>query len=235
MTKRLKMVSFKNLRKMIEIKGNGNIVSREIKVSSFIRLHLSGKGVVELHKSDEEKVIVETDENLLEYFDVVNSGRTLYVSSEAKFKRPVYTSCRIKIYLRQVDTLYIRNDKADVVCPETISLPNSVDVTIQTVGNTELNFDCPAIKILCQAQGNVVLKGKCETISIKNQSEGNFNSSGLSADNLTIKNMAQGNVDLFANKTISIKHFGEGYIHYSGNAALKDVKQFGQGEITHVK
>ncbi|HET6992877.1 MAG TPA: DUF2807 domain-containing protein [Bacteroidia bacterium] len=220
---------------MIEVKGNGNIVSREIKVSSFIRLHLSGKGLIELYKSDDEKVIIETDENLQEYFDVTNSGRTLYVSAEAKFRRPVYTSCKMKVFLRQIDTLYIRNDKADVVCPDEISLPNPIEIKIQSVGNTQLNLAAPSIKILCQCEGNVVLKGKCESIVIKNQSEGNFNSKELIAEELSITNMAQGNVDLFANKTISIKHFGQGYVHYSGNAALKDVKQFGDGEITYVK
>lgn len=219
---------------MIEVKGNGNIVSKEIKVSSFVRLHLSGKGVIELHKSDDEKVIVETDENLQEYFDVVNSGRTLYVSSEAKFKKPIFTSCKIKVYIRQMDTLYIRNDSADVVCPDEIPLINPIDITIQSVGNTELNLSAPSIKILCQAQGNVVLKGKCGSINIKNMSEGNFTAKELIAEELTIKNMSQGNVELFANKTITIKHLGQGYVHYSGNAVLKDVKQYGEGEIRHV-
>jgi hypothetical protein len=229
------MVNFKNLRKMIEVQGNGNVISREIKVSSFIRLHLSGKGVIELHKSEEEKVIIETDENLQEYFEVANSGRTLYVTAEAKFKRPVYTVCKIKVYLRQMDTLYIRNDKADVVCPGIITLANPLEIKIQSVGNTELNIDAPSIKIVCQCEGNVVLKGKCGSIHIKTQMEGDFNSKELIAEELSITNMAEGNVDLFANKTISIKHFGQGTVHYSGNAALKDVRQFGDGEITHVK
>jgi hypothetical protein len=228
------MVSFKNLRKMIEIQGNGNVISREIKVSSFIRLHLSGKGVIELYKSDEEKVVIETDENLQEYFEVANSGRTLYVTAEAKFKRPIYTVCKIKVYLRQMDTLYIRNDNANVVCPDMITLANPLEVKIQSVGNTELNIDAPSIKILIQCEGNVVLKGKCHSIQIKNQMQGNFNSKELIAEELSITNMAEGNVDLFANKTITIKHFGHGAVHYSGDAALKDVKQFGDGEITHV-
>ena len=220
---------------MIEVQGNGNIVSREIKVSSFIRLHLTGKGVIELHKSDDEKVVIETDENLQEYFEAVNSGRTLYVAAEGKFRRPIFTVCKMKIFLRQLDTIYIRNEQADVVCPEIIPLTNPIKITIQSVGNTELNISAPSIKILNQCQGNVVLKGKCESISIKNQSEGNFNSSELIAEELSITNMAQGNVDLFANKTISIKHYGEGYVHYSGDAVLKNVKQFGDGEVRHVK
>ena len=219
---------------MIEVQGNGNIVSKEITVSSIIRLHLSGKGTIALYQSDEEKVIVETDENLQEYFSIENSGRTLYVSAEAKFKKPVYTSCLIKVFIRQMDVLYVRNDHADVICPDAITLADPIEIKVQSEGNTELNINAPAIKILCQSEGNVVLRGKCGRIDIKNQSEGDFNSTGLVAEELSIKNMAEGNVEVFANSAIWISHYGEGYIHYSGKAVLKDVKQFGNGEIKHI-
>lgn len=220
---------------MIEVKGNGNIVSREISVSSFIRLHIGGHGLVELYQSDEEKVVIETDENLQEYFEAGNSGRTLYVSAGAKLRKPVYTKCTIRIYCRQIDVLYIRNENADLICPQEISLVNPLKITIQTVGNTSLNFNAPSIKILCQGEGNVAIKGKCDSIEIKTQLQGDFSSRELVADKLSIKNMAEGNIELFADKEITISHYGQGYIHYYGNAALKDVKQYGEGQIKHIK
>ena len=228
------MVNFKPLRQIIEVKGNGNVISREIPVSSFIRLHISGKGLIELHQSDEEKVIVETDENLQEFFYAVNSGRTLYVSVETKLRKPVFTVCRIKIYLRQIDVLYVRNENANLVCADQIALTSPLEIKVQSVGNTELDINAPAIKILYQSEGNIILKGRCESLSVNNQSQGDFNSRDLIADRLTINNMAQGNVLLYADREIRIKHFGEGYIHYSGKAVVKDILQYGHGEIKHV-
>ncbi|HEV7230731.1 MAG TPA: DUF2807 domain-containing protein [Bacteroidia bacterium] len=218
---------------MIEIKGDGNIVSREFSVSSFIRLHISGKGLIELHQSEEEKVIVETDENLLDCFDIVNSGRTLYVSAECKFRKAAYTKCTIRIYLRQVDVLYVRNEGATVVCPDEIVLLNPIEIKVQSQGDTELYVNAPAIKILSQTQGDVTLKGRCGKMEIKNQSQGNFNSREMKAEHLIIKNMAEGNVDLFASKEITISHFGQGTVRYWGEAVLKDVKQYGDGRIAH--
>lgn len=220
---------------MIEIKGNGNIVSKEILVSSFIRLHLAAKGLIELIPSDEEKVVIETDENLLDYFEAVNSGRTLYIFSEAKFRRPSFTKCKIKVYLRQIDTLYVRCDGGDVNCSKTVMLDNPLEIKIQSVGNTSLNIFAPAIKVLSQCSGNVTLKGKCGTLTIKNQSEGNLFALEMLADDLSIKNMAEGNVELYANRSISIAHWGQGDLHYAGNAVLTDVKQYGDGMIKHVK
>ena len=229
------MVNFKKLRQMIEIQGNGTIVSREISVSTFIRLHLACRGIVELHQSEEEKVIVETDENLQDLFVVANAGRTLYVSTEVKFRKPIFTKCVVKVYLRQMNVLYVRNEGGDVICPNEITLLEPINIKVQSEGNTELNLIVPSIKILCQTQGNVTLKGTCEKIDINTMIEGDFDSSELKAGELYIKNMAEGNVKLYAEKTIHIKHYGEGQVHYYGPAKVKDVLQYGDGEIKHIK
>lgn len=229
------MVNFKKLRKMIEVKGNGNIVSRELRVSTFVRLHIGCNGVIELHQSDEEKVIIEADENLLEYCAAANAGRTLYVSTRENIKQPVYTSCVVKIFLRQLNILYVRNEQGNVVCPNEIVLSEPLEIKIQSVGNTELNINAPKIKILCQAEGNTVLKGSTEKLEIKNQSQGNFDSSQLKAAELIIKNMADGNVLLHADNAITISHYADGFIHYNGNAVVKDIKQYGTGEVKRVK
>src|ERR1700755_1884499 len=103
-------MNFKKLRKMIEEKGNGTISSREIPVSSFIRLHIATNGVTNLIQGDEEKLVVEADENLLKYFEAMNSGRTLYISSDAGLRKPAFTHCKVDVYFRQLDTLQISCD-----------------------------------------------------------------------------------------------------------------------------
>jgi Putative auto-transporter adhesin, head GIN domain len=218
---------------MLEVKGNGDVVSREIPVSSFIRLHLAGKGRIELIASDEEKIVVVADENLQEYVEAVNSGRTLYVSTTAKFRDPLFTDCRIQVHFRQIDTLCIRCDGGDVVCPGIIRLTQPVKIKIQSVGNTDLHLQAPYIQLASACEGNVVLRGECTDIDIRNQSVGNLDTRALTAQDLSIRNMAEGNVELFAENTIAIRHYGEGYIHYGGKAVLKEVKQYGEGEIKH--
>src|ERR1043165_7144430 len=100
------MVNFKKLRQLIQTKGNGNIVKKEIGVSSFLRLHISIKGDTEIIQSDEEKVVIEADENLQDYFEVVNSGKTLYITSGNTLWIPLFTRLSIKIYCRQMNMLY---------------------------------------------------------------------------------------------------------------------------------
>lgn len=220
---------------MMEVKGNGNIVSKEFNVSTYLRLHLACKGAIELIQGDEEKVVVEADENLISYFSAMNAGRTLFVTAEGKLKNPVFTSCLVKVFFRQLNVLYVRNDHGDVRCAREITLQDPLEVKIQSIGNTELWLNVPSIKLLSQTQGNILLRGKTAKLEIKNQSEGNFDSTQMTAGDLSIKNMAAGNIDLHAENSITISHYGEGYIHYSGNAIVKDVKQYGRGEIKRIE
>jgi hypothetical protein len=229
------MVNFKKLRQMIEVKGNGNIVSREISVSTFVRLHLGCKGIVELHQSDEEKVIVETDENLLDYIYTGNAGRTLYISLSQVLKKPAFTSCKIKVYFRQLNVLYLRNESGSVICNNEITLAEPLEIKIQSVGTNELWINAPSIKINSQAVGNTLLKGSCEKLEIKNHAVGSLDASQMKAGEVTIKNHAVGNVQLHADRSITISHHAVGFIHYTGNAVVKDVKQYGQGEVKRVK
>lgn len=220
---------------MIQVQGNGNIVSREISVSTFIRLHLGCKGTVELHQSDEEKVIFEADENLQEFFCAGNAGRTLYVSTDGNLRQPVFTKATTKIFIRQLDKLYVRNDRGNVVCPNQLVLTQPLEVKVQSVGDTELNLVVPSLKISSQTEGNITLKGSCGKMEISNMMQGDFDASEMKADELFIKNMSEGNVKLYAEKTIRMKHYGEGYVHYYGPATVTDVVQYGTGEIKHMK
>jgi hypothetical protein len=227
------MVNFKKLRKMIEVQGNGNIISKEISVSTFVRLHLGCKGVTELYQGEEEKVIIEADENLMEHCAATNAGRTLFVSTGEGARKPVFTHCVVKVFLRQLNILYVRNNGGDVICPNELILKDPLEITIQSVGNTELNITAPSVKILNQSNGNLTLKGSTGKLDIKNQAKGDLNASQFKAGELNIKNMAYGNVLLHADDSISISHFGKGFIHFSGDANVKDVKQYGNGEIKH--
>ena len=228
------MVSFKKLRQMVIVQGSGNIVSKTSLVSSFLRLHLSARGEILLIPSDEEKVVIESDDNLIEYTGVMNSGRTLYITNESTMRSPRYTEQRIHIYIRQLDTLQISSDLATVRCTDVLRLSSPLKVKVQGHGDTYLNVDVPSLNVLNQCHGLLHLSGRAGSVEIKNQSHGNLDARELVAGDLKLKNMAHGNVDVHATGNISIVHMGHGHVHYLGDAVLKEMKQMGNGEVRRV-
>src|SRR5580698_3681504 len=168
-------MNFKKLRQMTKVQGNGNIVSKEINVNSFVRLHVSLGGMVELYQADEEKVIIEADENLLEYIDIENSGRTLYVNTEGKWRVPAFTSLNVKIFYRQLYNLYNASEKSSLVCANTMRSGEPVEVKIYGDKiTTVLDIDAASVKVITACVGNVKLKGACNLLEINAKSEGDF-------------------------------------------------------------
>jgi hypothetical protein len=229
-------MNFKKLRQMIEIKGNGEIVSVEKNISSFIRLHISIAGTVELIQADEEKVIIETDENLQEYLEVINSGRTLYVNTEGKWRVPRFTRLTIKIYYRQLYHLYNASENGTLICINPLKASEPVEVKIYSDKSTsKLNINAPAVKLITACVGDVEIEGDCNILEIKARSEGNLYARQMKAKNVALKNYSAGNLEIFASETFAITNYGQGHINYWGDGVLKDIKHNGEGGVKHQK
>jgi hypothetical protein len=219
---------------MIKVQGNGNIISKEISVNSFVRLHVSIGGQIELVQADEEKVVIETDENLMEYMEIENSGRTLYITTGGKLRIPDFTSRKVTIYYRQLYTLYNACEKASLVCVNTLRSGEPVEIKIFSDKSTSsLDIDAASVKLITACVGNVEIKGACNLLDINAKSQGDLDAKNMKAQNVVLKNYSQGDIDLFADETLTISNYGQGNIHYWGNGIIKDIKQYGSGEVRH--
>lgn len=219
---------------MLAVAGSGKLVVVEKPVSSFLRLHLSVNGSVELVPSNEEKVVIETDDNLQDYFEVVNSGRTLYVTGETKLRRPAFTHLRIQVHFRQLQTLN-NACHGNVTMASQWASTDAVEIKIQAEGDTTLAVQAPSIKLITACEGNVVLRGSCNELDIKAASLGDMDCREMIAQHTRLSNSSQGNFWLYSQETIRIKHNGQGNVHYYGPGLLKDVRHNGEGEVRHLE
>lgn len=219
---------------MIEIKGSGEIVSAAKSVSSFVRLHISVSGIVELIQADEEKVVVEADENLQEYIEVVNSGHTLYVTSNGKWRVPGFNKLHVKIYYRQLYNIYNGCENGILINDGVLKATEPIEIKIcSDKSSTRLNVSAPAIKLITACVGDVELRGECNQFNVSAKSEGNLYARYMVAKNVILKNYSQGDLELHADETITISNYGGGDINYWGPGLLKDIKQYGSGNVKH--
>jgi hypothetical protein len=228
-------MSFKKLRQLIEVKGNGVLTERTIEVSSFLRLHLTVPGAIELIPSDEEKVVIKTDENLISTIEAVNFGRTLYISAQGRLQAPDFTSILIQIYIRQLDNLYVSHSGGDFDMISLYENRTPLDVKVQSDGNVSLQLEAPSIKILSQTNGNVRLSGSCYNLHVKAQNNGNFDARQMKASVVEFVNQSNGNAWIYGSEELTIKHQANGFLYYYGDGRLKEFKQYGNGPVQHKK
>jgi Putative auto-transporter adhesin, head GIN domain len=225
-------MNFKKLRAMITKQGNGEITTKEIQVSSFLRLHIGASGNVELIHSNEEKVSIVCDSNLFECIEVINSGRTLYINSDVKWHKSKFTQLNIKIYYRQINVLCNTITNGQLCCKNPLPSLDKLEIKLQSEKCTNhLILNANMVKLSAANTGNTIISGECNSLDLNAKTEGNFDLALLKAKCVSIKNYAIGNINFFASETINIKHYGEGDITYSGSGILQEVKQFGNGRI----
>jgi hypothetical protein len=228
------MLSFKQLRQLMKVQGSGTVAVREHAVSSFTRLHLSVHGAVELVQSTQEKVVVEADDNLLDFVGVVNSGRTLFITNESGLRAPDFSTLRVTVHLRQLDKLDLAGH-GPVRCQNQLTALGPLEIKVNGAGNTDLWVASPALTLQLACDGDVILRGACDQATLKTTASGHLHAAELRAQHLKLRNLSAGNVAVWAEQTIAIQHLGAGFVHYGGPACLTDIRHFGAGLVQHVE
>jgi hypothetical protein len=245
------MVTFKKLRRIFNVKGSGNVVSKTIQVEPFLQLHLCTHCNVDIVQADEEKVVVELDDNLIDSVRVDNSIKTLFVTQDTRQKVPLFTYGKITIYCHKLEAIYVTSH-ADIqtVSPVVTDLP----MTIKTVshGDMRLELIAPALKITATNHGDLTLKCQVDNLLVNNASKGDLNLDvqGISieinhkgrgdieakgtCDSLNITNEGHGDIigkQLNAKK-VCLKNMGHGDTSVSASEWLK-IQNLGHGDIAY--
>jgi len=218
-------ISTTNIYAQKKWKGDGNVVKEERTISAFTQLELSGVGV-------EEKVVVETDQNLQELIETINENDKLIIKSKKELKK--LKSTKTNIYVTVTDINYLEiGGVGNISCNNQLTLDN-LNLEIFGVGNTNLELDCEMLKAEMSAVGNIELAGEVETAFIENSGVGNLNAFDLQVQNLDIENSGVGKAKVYAVKELSIENSGIGNLSYKGDAVIKNIESSGIGKIKRV-
>ena len=245
------MVTFKKLRRIFNVKGSGNVITKTIVVNPFIQLHLCTQCNVDIVQADEEKVVIEMDDNLIDGVKVDNSIKTLFVTQDTRQKVPLFTFGKITIYCHRLEAIYVTSH-ADIqtVTPIDSDLP----MTIKSVSHGDVRFEinAPSLKVMATNHGDFILKCKTPNLVINNASKGDLNLEveGTSVeinhkgrgdmelkgmcDTLNISNEGHGDIEgkSLDAKAIVLKNMGHGDTSVSAMESIK-IQSLGHGDITY--
>ncbi|MBN1651227.1 MAG: DUF2807 domain-containing protein, partial [Bacteroidales bacterium] len=87
------------------IKGSGKIVKETRDVSNFHGIEVGGAFEVILIKSNNEKVVLEMDDNLLPYVTTKVFGGILEIDNERDFRNP--SELKVTIFYKSIDDIDI--------------------------------------------------------------------------------------------------------------------------------
>jgi hypothetical protein len=214
-----------------QVKGSGNVLSKEIKVDPFTQLKMNGVFNVLISQGEKESLTIEADDNLIDLIEVKNNGNVLTIKQK---KESDIKPTKFNVYITVKDLEKIEtNSVGDIKTTTPLNLKN-FDLSSSCVGDITLEINCERFYASISSVGDLSLKGKANETSIRNSSVGNVKAIDFISENLSLENSGVGNVEVYANKEISLISSGVGNVKYKGDAIVKHIENKGVGKVKKI-
>lgn len=211
------------------IHGNGNIVTENRPVKKAEKIVLKGNFDIELVPGATTSVSVETDENLQNYVIMSESNESLVFKTKSKFNLKSDHGIKITITTPQLSSIHLAGS-GNIIGRGKFTGSNELKIDIAGQGDVDLAVNTPKVNVDIRGTGNVQLQGETQTASFDIAGSGDCNADLLKSEDATIKIAGNGNVKVYADRTLNIKIMGSGDVFYKGNAEVTQ-KILGSGNI----
>jgi len=216
-----------NLDPMDSISGDGKVVKETRDVSEFSGIKV-GSGIdVFLTQGEPQSVVVEADENLLEWIRTEVNGDVLHIFTDktiriAKHKN-VHITCKT---LNQLDI----SSAGDITGMNRFKTGN-LKIDMSSAGDLKFEVDADEIDISLSSAGNADLNGTTNKLRADLSSAGDLNAFELEAKVGDISVSSAGNARVYVTEEASFRSSSAGSIHYKGEPKIKNISTSSAGSV----
>ena len=212
-------------------RGNGNIEIEEIKIGNFNEIKIGGNYDVTLIRSDETKVVIETDENLFRYINTEYFDQILNVNSVRNLNST--EGIKIEIYYKKLNKIY--STGASSIKHEGVLVTEELDINLSGVGSIELEIQTNKVRANLTGAGVVQLSGDSHFQETHISGAGGLKAFDLKSKECSINLSGVGGAEVFASEKLEATITGVGGIIYDGNPKIIEKQITGFGKIKRAK
>ena len=203
------------------LEGNGNLVTREVAVSSFNELKASGVYELKLSQGNKEGVKIEADENLQDLFQVKNEGNRLVIDMKKLENKNLKTKNKMRVYVTFKNLKQLELSTVGNVSSEQRLSFDDLELRTKSVGNVDLNFTANKVDLDNKSVGEVKLSGQAQNAVFVNKGVGSLKASDFVVQTLDIDNSGVGSAEVNATKTLKVKDSMLGKVKNKGTATAR--------------
>ncbi len=197
------------------IRGSGDVAEEKREVRGFDRVQLDGMGEVIVTQGDEDSIIIEADDNLLEFIQTTVRGDELVINIKAR--RPLVPTKPMRFYVTMEDIEGLALDGTGSIRAEGIET-EIIEFDVNGAGDITIDdLEAEMVDVEIDGIGNLELNGSATHQSISIDGAGNYDGKGLESDNASISIDGIGNATLDVADTLNVDINGSGKVTYSGD------------------
>jgi len=217
---------------VIPILGSRNLITGSRQVSGFDRIEVSGGGSMDILQDGTEALIIETDDNLMQYVTSEVRGGTLYLGLETGLRSFLPSRLHFTLHVKDlagintsgswdVASASLHSGKLSILISgsgkaKIDSLTaDELDTTVSGSGELDLTGEVGKQDINISGSGKVLagdLKSQSAAVSISGSGKVTVWAIGI----LTVHVSGSGNVSYYGSPQISYDQSGSGSIHSLG-------------------
>ncbi len=202
-----------------QITGTGHIASETRKVNSFSALKVSNSINVDVQQGSETSVIVEGDDNIIQFVKTnIESGTLkIYLEGNHNFRN---TSINVHV-IAPTFIGFEASSSADITSNGQITCTSNISVDASSSASINLNLDAPSVIISASSSADISIAGRTKEVTTKASSSADIDLYGLMAETANAEANSSGTINIFASIKLNATANSSGDINYTGG--VKDV------------
>lgn len=201
--------------------ASGHIISETREVSGFHGIVVSGGSVIDITQGEEEGLVIEADENMMEYLESEVEDGILYLGIRETQILDGFISFDPVHYHLKVKNL------------DDISISGSTDLTADSLTTTDMkvdlsgastikinDFQADSLDLVSSGASDVDLAGNCPRQIININGGGKYRAADLVSKDVTINASGAADVDVSAADKLELNLSGASQVDYYGDPTI---------------
>lgn len=202
----------------ISVRGSGNVITEGREVSGFDRVALDGMGEIVLTQGDSYSLVVEAEENLMQYIKSTVRGDELTIN--IKSRRPIIPTETLTFYITVPNLEAVSVDGAGMVSIDELNT-KSLELAINGSGHISIDeLEAESVVVTVDGLGDLDLTGETESLEVAINGSGNFNGDEFESSTASVDIDGLGNATVNVTDSLDVSVDGAGQVTYYGNPSV---------------
>ncbi len=206
--------------------GSGPIVTEEIELGSFSQINFEVAGNVTIIESTEQKVVVESHQNMVDQINTSISDDTWRIRFRTCFRN--YDKFNVTIYTTNINGILL-SGSGNITSQGMVPSENLVAL-ISGSGNITFETQTDNVSADISGSGNIILSGSSNSQIFGISGSGGIRSFDMSSIKCDITISGSGNCEVNASQNLDVRISGSGSVFYKGNPSL-NTSISGSGQV----
>jgi cytoskeletal protein CcmA (bactofilin family) len=199
------------------IKGEGKVVTQEIKLDPIHGFSLSFNGDVVVTQGSTQKIIIEGQQNIIDNIkrDVHHGHWNIEFDKNVKDAEPV----KVTITVPTLDEVGL-SGSGSIMSTNRFSGLNDLELSVSGSGDLQFSFEAKNTELNLSGSGEATVDGVTGELEINISGSGNVTAKDLVASDCEIAISGSGDAAVNVNGDLKTAISGSGDVTYKGNASV---------------